>query len=351
MKKNIISKLVIILFFFILIFFPATSYAMGCYCSNPDKTGEGGSVNTLVTCPDDLCKEGECKYLICEPQTVTPASKAEAAKQREIEWAKYTPVLNIKFGGTEIKFDPVSCEAGSECSINWIGQYINVLYRYIIGIAAILAAVMILVGGFIWLSSAGNPSRITQAKEFIFGALTGLLLALFSYLILYTLNPNLVNLSPIKIYVIDPTEIGDSTPGAVEETKKSFAKGGGSDTSSWDENTKSGVKTIGDLDGLSNGATRPGHSPSASKAADFMIDGLPLGGNINDFPDLLTKGDAAAKYIMDHAAELNVSYVIWNQRIWNAARDPIADPSQWREMQGRGGNTANHLDHIHTSFN
>ena len=59
-----------------------------------------------------------------------------------------------------------------------------------------------------------------------------------------------------------------------------------------------------------------------------------------------TKGDRIAEFARRHHRELNVSYVIWNQRIWSASR-----PSEgWRRMADRGGATANHRDHVHVSF-
>jgi len=88
-------------------------------------------------------------------------------------------------------------------SIPWMGQYIAAVYRYSVGIAAVLAVVMIMVGGFTWLVSGGSPDKIGRAKEFIVSALIGLALALFSYVILYTINPRLVNITSIGIGVTE----------------------------------------------------------------------------------------------------------------------------------------------------
>src|SRR3989344_3071396 len=87
------------------------------------------------------------------------------------------PKLSVQLGDTVIPFETVSCEPGKDCQIGWIGQYIGALYRYGVGLAAILAVVMIMVGGFLWLTSGGNQNQISRAKEFIVSALTGLLLA------------------------------------------------------------------------------------------------------------------------------------------------------------------------------
>jgi len=50
-----------------------------------------------------------------------------------------------------------------------------------------------------------------------------------------------------------------------------------------------------------------------------------------------------AKYYRAHASELGVSYIIFHQQIWSVARDSEG----WRHMEDRGGDTANHMDHVH----
>jgi hypothetical protein len=76
----------------------------------------------------------------------------------------------------------------------------------------------------------------------------------------------------------------------------------------------------------------------AGLALDFMIPGGPAGNGT---------GDALAAYVQEHAAELDVKYVIWHQRIWSPARAAEG----WRLMPDRGSPTANHMDHVHVSLN
>lgn len=75
-----------------------------------------------------------------------------------------------------------------------LGEYIAGLYRYAIVLAGVLAGIMITVGGLKWLMAAGNASVIESAKKTIFGALVGLILVFTSYIILNTINPQLVKL-------------------------------------------------------------------------------------------------------------------------------------------------------------
>lgn len=72
----------------------------------------------------------------------------------------------------------------------------------------------------------------------------------------------------------------------------------------------------------------------AGRAVDVMIP---------DYRNNKALGDEIAAYYRKHAKELNISYIIWDQKIWNIARDKEG----WRAMANRGGDTANHKDHVH----
>ncbi len=67
-------------------------------------------------------------------------------------------------------------------------------YYFIIGIAGISAFVMLVWGGVQWLTSAGSPAKITDAKDKISSAFFGLLIILASWLILQVINPDLTTL-------------------------------------------------------------------------------------------------------------------------------------------------------------
>jgi len=74
-----------------------------------------------------------------------------------------------------------------------LAHYLAGFYRYFVGIVGIIAATMIMYGGIRWILAAGNRSRIQDAKNVIFSAIIGLLIAFLSYLLLYLLNPRLVD--------------------------------------------------------------------------------------------------------------------------------------------------------------
>lgn len=76
-------------------------------------------------------------------------------------------------------------------------EYVSALYKFGIGAVGIAALLMLTIGGFMYASSAGNTSSIGTAKKVITDAIVGLVLALTSYLLLYTINPDLVTLKRI----------------------------------------------------------------------------------------------------------------------------------------------------------
>jgi uncharacterized protein YgiM (DUF1202 family) len=54
-------------------------------------------------------------------------------------------------------------------------------------------------------------------------------------------------------------------------------------------------------------------------------------------------GYEVAKWAKANAKSLGINYVIWNQHIWNIQRDSEG----WRYMADRGGDSANHRNHVH----
>jgi len=75
---------------------------------------------------------------------------------------------------------------------NNIGGYLNIIIKLFIGICAVLAVIMIVVGGIEYMTTELISSK-EAGKERIRNAILGLLLALGAWTLLYTINPNLLN--------------------------------------------------------------------------------------------------------------------------------------------------------------
>lgn len=114
--------------------------------------------------------------------------------------------------------EPAPCEdnGGSMC-VPWIGEYISGIYQYAIGIVGVVAALVMMFAGVLWITAGGNASKIDDAKAWMGAALAGLVLALGSYTILYQVNPELVQIQPIKIKEAEKYESENLTFFNIEE--------------------------------------------------------------------------------------------------------------------------------------
>lgn len=88
---------------------------------------------------------------------------------------------------------------------------------------------------------------------------------------------------------------------------------------------------IRDIGGYRSGSGSSDHH--SGRALDVMVTG--------------SRGDRVARWVRKNADELNVKYVIWEQRYW---RSGSSAASAGRRMSDRGGATENHYDHVHISF-
>ncbi|RAS67273.1 hypothetical protein C8D87_103612 [Lentzea atacamensis] len=86
---------------------------------------------------------------------------------------------------------------------------------------------------------------------------------------------------------------------------------------------KFGVNDIGGAAGRGGSGDHP-----AGLALDFMVD--------------TATGNALADHVLANRRAFGVTYVIWRQR--------YNDGSGWSAMEDRGSPTANHMDHVHVSF-
>lgn len=86
--------------------------------------------------------------------------------------------------------------------------YVLAIYKFGLWTVGISAVLMISIGAFMYITSAGNTSQAGKARGIITDAILGVVLALLSYIALYTINPNLVRINPM------PTSGAAGTPGA-----------------------------------------------------------------------------------------------------------------------------------------
>lgn len=98
----------------------------------------------------------------------------------------YFSILSIAHAAPIKGLEFLGEESGS------IGELFVKIYNFGIGIVALAAFVTLVLAGVMYLTAGDNESRATQAKKWIWNAIIGLVIALLSYLILFTINPDFV---------------------------------------------------------------------------------------------------------------------------------------------------------------
>lgn len=97
---------------------------------------------------------------------------------------------------------------------------------------------------------------------------------------------------------------------------------------------------VQDFGGLAKDGHTPGSDHYTGRAVDVML--TPLG------PEQTARGWRVALYLQANARALDVTYLIWQGRIWSPGR-AAEGWRTYRHPQGRTDPTALHMDHVHVS--
>jgi hypothetical protein len=179
---------------------------------------------------------------ICiDPLTTTPQAPTEpdACAAAGFTWEGSKGELKE---GSYILLEPIPCAKGTDGCVeengkyvlksfdpttdtgnNKLGVYLNIVIRLFIGLCAVAAVVMIVVGG-IEYSTSELVSAKSAATERIQGALLGLLLALGAYTLLFTINPDLLN-TDVDIGGVSLVSEGEQGIAELEETVRDVGPG------------------------------------------------------------------------------------------------------------------------------
>lgn len=130
----------------------------------------------------------------------TPENANAIGVTEPLKFQPQTTIPNLWTRGTEVTLEK------SDTSI--IANMIKGFYNYGIGIAGILAAIMLMAGGIIWLTSAGSSEKVSQAKNLLGGSIIGLVILFGSWIMLRTINPALVDFRIQDVKPIDNIKIG-----------------------------------------------------------------------------------------------------------------------------------------------
>ncbi len=199
MKKLFLSLAMLPLFFVL----PQLSFAGGCtdnrsICVNQSlpsgvKPGDvcGNSTN-YVYGSTSVCFGGASPCIprcglgdwwCCDPKPgYTPVNKGPAA-----------PPCNQSDNG-----NCLSVETGVGTISTQPANFVNSIYRILLGLAGGVALLLIIGAGYQMMTSQGNPEKVKEARERLTSAIVGLLFIIFSFTILQIIGVQILQIPGFK---------------------------------------------------------------------------------------------------------------------------------------------------------
>lgn len=181
------------------------------------RKADNSSVDPILSCPtgSNLSAPGAAQVCIHCPtgqqyDSFNNTCASTVAGGSSVVGATVTPyVLSVN-----IPCNPI---AGGTCKGEGIAGYVARLYQFGLMIVGLIALGGLVFGALKYTLSAGNVVTQQDAKDQILAAIYGLLILLGAYLILATINPDLVNLrnpGAAKIIAVPPAGgTSGGTPG------------------------------------------------------------------------------------------------------------------------------------------
>ncbi len=87
-----------------------------------------------------------------------------------------------------------------------IGSYVNSVFLLVISVAAMLAVIRIVIGGFQYMTQTASVTKTASAVNTIRDAVIGLLLLLGSFVILSTVNEQILSLDALNFTKLGPSQ-------------------------------------------------------------------------------------------------------------------------------------------------
>lgn len=215
MEKIINKRFVIVLFILTILLSAKISLAAdNGWC---DWIGNSAAYNE--SCPEDcrnMNNETKCLAVVATGNGVkcckwSPINNGESPTQGLTGQISNAVGLTAKPKTTPIKFIPSVGLPGfpkgvafsfSENSTSPIAKLMMEVYKYGVQIIIVLALIVIMLGGFLWSIAGGSQQKVGEAKQWLGAGLIGASLIIFAYLILKTINVNLVNLRTSNIQAV-----------------------------------------------------------------------------------------------------------------------------------------------------
>jgi len=88
----------------------------------------------------------------------------------------------------EVEFDPtIVCNGDEPLRIECLFFSLDGVFKYLVPVGLLLAIIFAIIGGYMWMTSAGNPDKVKQAQGTLTWSIIGLVFVLIVGLLLNTL--------------------------------------------------------------------------------------------------------------------------------------------------------------------
>lgn len=157
---------------------------------------------------EDACGEipgsewSKCGTRCAKEQDEAGVAKRACGKCRANEGYCYPAATGVE----------LAIHIGETTSVLDVSQYLESVYDFAIGIAGGIAGVMLMIGGFQYLTAGGAADRVSAAKKRISDALVGLALVLGAFLLLNTISPDLVKMYQFRVPMIQKKVFSQCAP-------------------------------------------------------------------------------------------------------------------------------------------
>src|SRR3989344_5444057 len=159
-----------------------------------DDCADPASCPELHTC---VTVEGTCQSVVATPSTVN-VNTGDTLDVKKPDLKINIPSLT-NFADVAVQKD----EHGSEFAVfPWIGQYVNAIYLYLLGIVGLVTVIIFMHAGLEWMTSGGNATSVAHAKGRMRNAAIGMAILFGSYTILYLITPEFVTSKGIRIKIL-----------------------------------------------------------------------------------------------------------------------------------------------------
>jgi len=100
--------------------------------------------------------------------------------------------------GQVVNLGTISAETGWDSSVT-LSQFIGQILNIIFGFLGVIAVLIILWGGFVWMTAQGEQDKVDKAKKMIYAGIIGLVIIFAAYAIATFVISNLTAITGVDI--------------------------------------------------------------------------------------------------------------------------------------------------------